>query len=264
MVSFGPHPAGSPAQAQVADYIESELVLYDLQIYRDTFESVTPIGRRTFHNIWGELKGEQESVIILATHFDSKYFTDFVFVGANDGGSSSAVILELARVLSETGAGPHTLWFVFFDGEEAFRTWTGADSLYGSRHFVRRLARRRELDRVKALVLLDLIGGQDVRFRRDLNSTPWLTSLFWETAAEMGHSDIFSPLGSTSAVDDHLPFAEQGIPVVDIIDLENYPYWHREGDTPDKLSPTNLQIVGNVVLATLPKISARLNRVPVP
>jgi glutaminyl-peptide cyclotransferase len=257
IVRHGPHPPGSEAQRKVGEYISQQLTSFGLEVHRQPFEAETPLGKLSMVNIWGVLEGETDSVIIMASHYDSKYFADFEFVGANDSGSSTAVVLELARILARQNPTPFTLWFVFFDGEEALVEWTETDSLYGSRRFVSMLKEDGRLSQISALVLLDIIGGKDLVLRKDNNSTGWLNTLIWNKAAEMGHGNIFSQRGHTSAIDDHIPFAEENIPVVDLIDL-HFAHWHTSEDTIDKLSPRNMEIVGNVVLASLPDIAARL------
>ena len=261
IVSFGPHPPGSEAQSKVGAYIADQLKSYELQVERHTFEVITPIGRLEMTNIWGIVPGEKEDVLILASHYDSKYFEDFLFVGANDSGSSSALLLELARLLSRNNPTPYTLWLVFFDGEEALQTWTSADSLYGSREFVKMLHGRNQINLTSALILLDMVGEKDLLIRQDINSTDWLNKIIWGTAAEMGNQNIFSARGTTSAVDDHIPFREAGIPAVDVIDLD-YEHWHRPEDTVDKLSQKNMSIVGNVIYSSLRKISSHLTENP--
>jgi Zn-dependent M28 family amino/carboxypeptidase len=258
-VSWGPHPPGTDAQRKVGDYVISELEALDLEAQIHEFVALTPLGRIQMRNIWAEVEGSVESVIVIASHYDSKYFSEFEFVGANDGGSSTGVVLELARVLSRDNPTPFTIWFVFFDGEESFRTWTRLDSLYGSREFVERLRGNGELKKIAALILLDLIGSTDLSLRKDQNSTSWMNELIWNKANEMGYQEFFNPLGWTAAVDDHTPFAEQGIPVVDLIDLQ-YPHWHTSGDTVDKLSPRSMEAVGNVVLGSLPAIAEELQK----
>lgn len=257
IVGFGPHPSGSNAQKKVGAYIVSQLESYGLEVNTQNFRPVTPIGRREMKNIWATSTGTTESVIILASHYDSKYFEEFPFVGANDSGSSTALVLELARILTIENTTDHTLWFVFFDGEEAFLDWTTTDSLYGSRAFLGMLKASGRLHRIDALLLLDMIGGKDLAFRKDTNSTTWLNTIIWDTASQMGYDNIFQMRGSTTVQDDHIPFAKEQIPVVDIIDLD-YIHWHRQGDTIDKLSVNSFEIVGNVVLASLPTISQYL------
>ena len=261
IVSYGPHPAGSEAQKKVGSYIAQQLQSLGLEVHSHTFDAVTPLGRREMTNIWGVVEGKEDSIIILASHYDSKYFEDFSFLGANDSGSSSGLLLELARTLKQENQTDYSLWFVFFDGEEAFFDWTSADSLYGSREFVRMLKGRGQLSKISALVLLDMVGEKDLALRKDINSTRWLNQIIWDQGATMGHGDIFQSRGSMGAQDDHLPFAQEGIPVVDIIDLD-YAYWHTKEDTLDKLSPDNLRIVGDVVLASLPAIAKHLKENP--
>ncbi len=261
IVSYGPHPPGSEAQKEVGSYIAGQLQSHGLEVQTHTFYPVTPLGRREMTNIWGVVEGKEDSIIILASHYDSKYFEDFSFLGANDGGSSSGLLLELARILKQDNPTDYSLWFVFFDGEEAFVDWTSADSIYGSREFVRMLKGRNQLGKISALILLDMVGEKDLVLRKEINSMPWMNQIIWDQGGEMGYGDIFQSRGNTGAQDDHLPFAREGIPVVDIIDLD-YAYWHKKEDTLDKLSPDNLRIVGDVVLASLPEIGRRLKESP--
>ena len=261
IVSYGPHPPGSEAQKEVGSYIAEQLQSLGLEVHTHTFHPVTPLGRREMTNTWGVVEGKEDSIIILASHYDSKYFEDFSFLGANDSGSSSGLLLELARILKQENPTDYSLWFVFFDGEEAFFDWTSADSLYGSREFVRMLKGRGQLRKISALILLDMVGEKDLVLRKEINSIHWLNQIIWDQGGEMGYGDIFQSRGSTGAQDDHLPFAQEGIPVVDIIDLD-YAYWHKKEDTLDKLSPDNLRIVGDVVLASLPEIAKRLKENP--
>jgi len=261
IVSYGPHPPGSEAQKEVGSYIAEQLQSHGLEVHTHTFHPVTPLGRREMTNIWGVVEGKEDSIIILASHYDSKYFEDFAFVGANDSGSSSGLLLELARMLKQDNPTDYSLWFVFFDGEEAFFDWTSADSIYGSREFVRMLKGRGQLGKISALILLDMVGEKDLVLRKEINSMHWMNQIIWDQGGEMGYGDIFQSRGNTGAQDDHLPFAQEGIPVVDIIDLD-YAYWHKKEDTLDKLSPDNLRIVGDVVLASLPEIAKRLKENP--
>ena len=260
MVRHGPHPPGTEAQRKVGEYIAGQLEALGLQVDTHTFRPVTPRGRLPMTNIRGILPGRDEKVLILASHYDSKFFDTFEFVGANDGASSTGLVLELARVLFQDNPTGLTFWFVFFDGEEALGEWTSADSLYGSREFVKRERVRGNLRNVGAMILLDLVGGKDLRIFREPNSTPWLTKIIWEQGSRLGHQRIFRPSGRTSPIDDdHLPFLRAGIPAVDLIDL-NYAHWHKPSDTLDKLSGPNLEMVGAVVLASLPEIARQVKR----
>ena len=259
IVRHGPHPPGTEAQRKVGEYIAGQLEVLGLQVDTQPFRPVTPRGRLRMTNIRGILSGSDERVLILASHYDSKFYDTFEFVGANDGGASSGLVLELARVLVQDNPTDLTFWFVFFDGEEALAEWTSADSLYGSREFVKREGDRGNLSKVGAMILLDLVGGKDLRIFRDRNSTPWLNKIIWDQASRLGHTRIFRPSGHTNADDDHIPFLRAGIPAVDLIDL-NYAHWHKPTDTLDKLSQSNLEVVGAVVLASLPEVARQVKR----
>ncbi len=259
-ISANPHPPGSPAQVQVGDYLVSELKSFGAEPQLDEFEPITPMGRLKMRNIWGIIPGKTDRIIILASHYDSKYFKDFRFVGANDPGSSAALVLELARLLAKNNPTDFTIWCTFFDGEEAIDEWTDLDSLYGSRRFVQMLESRNQLGKLAGLFLFDLIGDSRLTLRRDGNSTPSLNDIIWTTGQEMGFGSIFVQ-GGTVVVDDHIPFARAGVPVVDLIDLD-YPEWHTAADTVDKVSIENVATVGTVFLAALPKLAKALGSPP--
>ncbi|HQZ38932.1 MAG TPA: M28 family peptidase [Vicinamibacterales bacterium] len=255
-VALGPRPAGSPANQRTREYIIRTLAASGYKAVEQPFETSTPVGRVKMANIIATLPGDRADRIVLASHFDTKPFEDFRFVGANDSGSSTGVLLELARVLR---AGPKpalTLEFLFFDGEEAWGEWRDLNHTYGSRHYVTAGRASGTLAGLKALVLLDMVGDRGLSFRRDTNSTPWLTDIVWAAARRLGHGTHF--LDDPFAVeDDHIPFLKAGVPSVDLIDLDYAP-WHTAGDTLDQVSARSLQIVGDVVLAALPEIQARL------
>ena len=260
IVRHGPHPPGSEAQRKAGEYIAGQLEALGLEVDTHTFRPVTPRGRLRMTNIRGILPGRDERVLILASHYDSKFYDTFEFVGANDGASTSGLVLELARVLVQDNPAGLTLWFVFFDGEEAVGEWSSADSLYGSREFVKREKNRGNLRKVGAMILLDLVGGKDLRILQEGYSTPWLNKIIWNQASRLGHERIFRSSGRGSHIeDDHLPFLRAGIPAVDLIDL-SYAHWHKPTDTLDKLSGPNLEVVGAVVLASLPEIARQLKR----
>jgi Zn-dependent M28 family amino/carboxypeptidase len=268
-VEIGPRPAGSAELARARDYIINELKSYGLNVTTDEFTATTPAGKKKMVNVTAEIPGESSDVILLASHYDTKPIKEFRFVGANDGGSSTGALLELARVLaSHQQKPPFTYRFVFFDGEEAFCfDWDechnpdGPDNTYGCRHYVAELKNRNELKLVRAVVLLDMIGYKDLRLGRDVEmSTPWLIDIIWRTAREMGHGAQFVDGVEGVGGDDHEPFLKAGIHAVDIIQLNTYPYWHTEEDTLDKISPQSLKTVGDVVLASLPRIEQRIQK----
>jgi Zn-dependent M28 family amino/carboxypeptidase len=255
-VAFGPRPAGSAALAQTRQYIIAELKSIGIASREDAFDGLTPVGPIRMVNIIATLPGRRTDRIALATHYDTKREQRFRFVGASDGASSTAAVLELARVL-KTRQNDYTIELIFFDGEEAVVEWSrNNDNTYGSRHYVATAQKAGTLKGLRALVLLDMIGDKDLVIRRDAVSTGWLVDIVWNAAARIGHGSVFSN-EETSIDDDHVPFLKAGVPAVDIIDLD-YPAWHTAADTLDNVSPRSLQIVGDVVLAALPDIEQRL------
>jgi Zn-dependent M28 family amino/carboxypeptidase len=259
-VALGPRPPGSDAHRQCRQYIRRQLESYGYQVEDDAFTAKTPYGPIEMHNLIagkGEIKGD---FIALATHFDTKLMEGIEFVGANDAGSSTGLVIELARVLANQET-PLDYRFIFFDGEEAFIQWSTFDGTYGSRHLARRWHRDGTAAKLRALILLDMVGDKDLDLLKDANSTPWLSELFQQTAAEIGLQDIYAPIGM-AVEDDHIPFIDIGIPSIDLIDLNygpNNSYWHTQQDTLDKITPQSLEKVGKLVLAALPKLQARLS-----
>jgi glutaminyl-peptide cyclotransferase len=264
-VTFGPRPPASDAIHKTQDYIIGQLKGFGCAVDTHDFHASTPIGSVAMKNIVAKIPGASPNIIVLATHYDTNRLgRDYKtllpnFVGADDAGSSTGVMLEMARVLCGKPQ-PATIWIAFFDGEESFATWSDTDSVYGSREMAASLANSGDLPRVKAFVLADLVGGKNFHARREDNSTLWLQDIVWNTAARLGHADIFMSERTGPMEDDHLPWKARKIPVVDIIDLDpgEVPYWHTEEDTLDKLSPKSLQIVGDVILASLPEIAKHI------
>ena len=257
LVGIGPRVAGSPGGERARAYIVGELRRSGIEAEVQPFEAGTPHGRLRMANVIARLPGRRPEVVALAGHYDTKLFNSFRFVGANDGGSSAALLIELARRLAKAPR-DYTLWVVWFDGEEAREAWTATDSLYGSRHLAAELAQAGRLPR--ALVLVDMIGDRDLNIRRDTYSTPWLTDILWSSAARLGYAKHFlnDPL---PVEDDHAPFLHAGVPAALLIDFD-YPPWHTAGDTLDKVSARSLAIVGDVVLDALPSIEHYLTTHP--
>ena len=256
LVAIGPRVAGSPGGQKARDYIVGELKkLPGAQVQVKAFEADTPHGRLKMANVVAVLPGRRPDVIMLAGHYDTKLFKEFRFVGANDGGSSAALLLELARRLSAVQR-DYTYWLVWFDGEEAREAWTERDSLYGSRRMAAELAQAKRLPR--AMILVDMIGDRDLAIRRESHSAGWLTEIVWEAAARLGHGRHF--LRDTLPVeDDHVPFLRAGVPATLLIDFD-YPPWHTPDDTLDKISAQSLAVVGEVVLEALPSVEHYLTR----
>jgi peptidase M28-like protein len=260
IVSIGPRPAGSAALEQTRKYIKDQLAAVGLTAVEQTWVDDTPAGKLPMVNLVARIPGTKKDRIVMAGHYDTKRLPRFRFVGANDGGSSAAFLIELARVLKPR-KNAFTIELLFLDGEEAVNEiWAGTDNTYGSRHYVDVAARDGTLATLKALVLVDMIGDRDLRIKRDGYSTPWLTDVIWDAARRQKLDAYFVP-ASTQIEDDHLPFLKAGVPSVDIIDLE-YEQWHTAGDTLDAVSARSLQVVGDVVVAALPQLEARLSARP--
>src|SRR5262245_10394726 len=256
LVAIGPRPSGSPAIEQTRKYIKDQLAAIGLTATEQTWEEQTPIDRVRFVNLVATIPGARKERIVFAGHYDTKLYREFRFVGASDGGSSAAFLLELARVL-KARKNPFTVELLFLDGEEArLPEWSGTDNTYGSRHYVEAGKRDSSLASLKALILVDMIGDRDLRIRRETNSTPWLTNLIWDAAKRLRLDNAFIA-ESTRVDDDHIPFLAAGVPSVDVIDLD-YDAWHTPKDTLDAVSARSLQTVGDVVLAALPGIEAQL------
>ncbi len=254
-VAFGPRPPGSPELAKCRGYIRQQLERFGYQVDDDAFLTQTPYGPITMHNLIAHNGKGERGMIALASHYDTKLMENVKFVGANDAGSSTGLLLELARVLVDN-KGPYDYWFVFLDGEEAFIEWSTFDSTYGSRHLAQRWKNEGNSSKVRALILLDMIGDKDLDIWYETNSTPRLMDLVWSTARRIGLGSILSQIKSAVG-DDHLPFLDVGIPSVDIIDLNygpNNSYHHTAADTLDKVSPESMEKVGKVVLAMLPEL----------
>jgi Zn-dependent M28 family amino/carboxypeptidase len=259
IVSFGPRPAGSAALESTRRYFRQQLDAIGVRAIDQAFDASTPNGTVRMTNLIATIPGARPERIIFAGHYDTKIFREFTFVGANDGGSSAAFLLELARVL-KSRKNPLTMEILFLDGEEAVREWQGTDHTYGSRYYVEAARRAGTLKPIRALVLVDMMGNRDLMLDRETNSTPWLTDALWKSAKKLGVQENFSDRPAPIE-DDHIPFLEAGVQAVDIIDLNHYAeagWWHTREDTLDKISARSLQVVGDVLLDALPGIEARL------
>ncbi|MBN2312096.1 MAG: M28 family peptidase [Candidatus Hydrogenedentes bacterium] len=265
VVAIGPRPSGSPELERLRGLIRAELEKAGLDVREQAFQADTPIGTVKMVNLWGVVEGSRPGVIILGNHYETKYFPDFTFVGANDAGSTTAWMLEMARTTGPRRKG-RSLWLAFFDGEEAFnKEWSREDSLYGSRAFVEHLRARHELTDIHAMINVDMIGDRYLGIRRDTGAPAWLTMAIWNRARELGYGAHFLN-GTLEVEDDHIPFRLAGIPAVDIIDFEygGSPYdhkntWHTPNDTIDKVCQESLQVVGDVIYHALADIDSQLN-----
>jgi glutaminyl-peptide cyclotransferase len=256
MVKFGPRPLGSENHKKVEGFLASHLKGDEVE--DDVFTADTPVGKFPVHNIIAKFPGTKDGIIIVASHYDTNFpLRDTSYVGANDGGSSSALLLELANQLRGKPRDGYSVWLVWDDAEEAMKPDTEMpfmdDSLYGITHLAEKWQADGTLKKVKAFLLADMIGDADLNIDRDSNSTPWLESVVLEAATRLGYQSHF--FGRDNQVsDDHIPFVKRGVACADLIDFDygyNNVFWHTPQDTADKLSPKSLEIVGAVVLETI-------------
>ncbi len=256
VVAFGPRPPGSPAHTKLEQYIHSKLKGVDVE--NDTFTAKTPVGDFPMNNIIAKFPGKKDGIIVVAGHYDTVYHLKN-FVGANDGGSSTALLLALADQFRGKPLDGYSVWLVWTDGEEAFVKWTDTDSVYGTRHLAQKWQQDGTAKKIKAFILVDMIGDADLDVQEETNSTPWLSALVYQAATNLGYQSHFYQY-KTGIDDDHMPILKIGVPAVDIIDLDygyHNVFWHTPQDTVDKLSPQSLAISGDVVLETIRLVNAR-------
>lgn len=273
LVDLGPRPPGSDAIRQAQAYIIGQLKGYGCYVEEHDFHASTTIGDLPMKNIIVKIPGAGSGIVLFATHYDTVRLPNFV--GADDGGSGTGTMMELARVLCSR-KGKLNIWIVFFDGEEAQGQWTDKNSIqwtntnstFGSREMAASMALSGELKRVKAMVLADMIGPSNLRIKRDtdsnprikrdMGSTPWLVDLIWGTAARLGYANVFINENYLVGGDDHFSFIRRGIAACDIIDFDvQTTYWHTPQDTLDKVDPRSLAIVGHVFLETVPDLEKK-------
>jgi glutaminyl-peptide cyclotransferase len=258
VVGIGPRTPGSAGAQATRDYIRKQLTDSGVAVTEQAFDADTPVGRLHMVNVIATIQGTSPDRIVFAGHYDTKIFRNFRFVGANDAGSSTAFLVEWARVMM-TRKNPYTIEIVFLDGEESTHPddWDDPNNRYGSRHYVQMAQKNKTLAGLRAVILVDMIGDRDLRIMREEYSTRWLTDTIWAAAKKLGHDTVFVPEG-TPIEDDHIPFIRAGVQAVDIIDLD-YPAWHTAADTLDKVSARSLQTVGDVLFDALPAIEKRLS-----
>ncbi|CAN5257049.1 M28 family peptidase [soil metagenome] len=255
IVALGPRPPGSEALEETRRYLAESLAADGWVVERQTFEDRTPQGKITFVNLRARFPGgdtwNREIDGLLCSHIDSKLYESFVFVGANDGGSSTGLLLEMARVLAIRPDLARKIELVFFDGEEAYVSFTATDGLFGSRHYAKELRAWPPERLPKWAIVFDMVGDRDLNVRIPSNSDPRLTGLVLQAASDLGTRQFFG-LRGRPIIDDHVPLANAGIAALNIIDLDYEP-WHTPGDTLDKLSAESLEIVGQAGLLVVEK-----------
>jgi glutaminyl-peptide cyclotransferase len=232
-IAFGPRPAGSDAIHKLQAYILKTVKVPGAQVAEDNFTAQTPRGPVAMKNIIVKFPGKSGKAIAITGHYDTKPFPGRNFVGANDGGSSTGVLLELAQALAGQ-ARTDEVDLIFFDGEEAFGQWTDTDSVYGSRH------------------MAETWKKENLNILEDTNSDVALRKLVWSAAASLGYQKYFTSMAELMD-DDHMPFVRIGVPSLDVIDFD-YPPWHEDTDTLDKISAASLEIVGKTMIESIKRL----------
>jgi glutaminyl-peptide cyclotransferase len=259
--AIGPRWPTGPGHVKAEEFLRNHFLRNRDQLEEDTFTADTPIGAVPMRNFIVRFPGKKPGAIVLGTHYETNYPLRYInFVGANDGASTTGLLLAIADVLrAQTARSPgkkldgYSVWLVFFDGEEAIQSWSRSDSTYGSRHLAAKWGRDGTLNQIKAFLLADMIGDKDLDIQRETNSTAWLVALVSQAAAKFGYQRYFFQK-EMAVEDDHLPFVERGVPSIDIIDLDygpNNSYHHTAQDTMDKISAHSLTIDGDVFMETI-------------
>ncbi|HEX8817873.1 MAG TPA: M28 family metallopeptidase [Terriglobales bacterium] len=250
VVAFGPRPPASAAHRRLESYLQSHIASDNLEV--DSFLASTLIGKVSMTNLIARFPGDRDGIIVIAAHYDTAG-TVPNFVGANDGGSGTALLLELSDQLRNRRLKGYSVWLVWLDGEEAVQKWSNTDGLYGSRQLAKKWHDDGTAARIKACLVTDMIGDADLNIERDQGSNSHLEDLINNAASDLGYQSHFFRR-TVSMVDDHTSFIAVGIPAADIIDYDygfNNSFWHTRQDTIDKLSSRSLQIVGEVLVETV-------------
>ncbi|WP_353066596.1 M28 family peptidase [Tunturibacter psychrotolerans] len=258
---------GSPGHAKAEEFLKQHFAPEAAKgnFIADTFTATTPAGLQTMTNYIVKYPGKKDGIIVLVSHYETNYpLRDINFYGANDGAATSALLIEIGTILRAHPPEGYSIWLVFDDGEEAVKTWSNSDSLYGTRHLAAKWSQDGTLTKIKALLVADMIADKDLNIDYVENSTPWLLDLLKVAAKNTGHSaSIFKYREAEE--DDHLPFAARGVPVLDLIDAHYGPttdampdgYHHTDKDTIDKISAHSLQISGDIVLEMIRLVNQR-------
>jgi Zn-dependent M28 family amino/carboxypeptidase len=260
---FNGSPGHLAAEKFIQDHFKAEAAKGNFET--DEFSARTPAGMQGMRNYIVKYPGKREGVIVIASHYETNYpLKDIGFVGANDGACTTALLIELGAYFRSHPPQGYSVWLVFDDGEEAVQSWSASDSLYGTRHLAAKWYADGTLARIRAFIVADMIGDKDLNIDRDANSTPWLLAILAQAAKDTGHSDyVFK--NETQVDDDHLPFKQRGVPVLDMIDIDYGPhtaatpdgYHHTAQDTIDKISPHSLQISADLFLEVIRLINQR-------
>lgn len=257
LVAITPRHSGSPGAQKAAEHLLARLRAAGIQSSLDEFKEETPAGQMLFRNVIGVLPGRPaDPWIIVGAHYDAKAGIAENFQGANDSGSGCGVLLELARNIKSGSNLPVNFIFVFFDGEECVSRYGKNDGLHGSRRLAEQLVNDGRSAKVRAVIILDMVGDRDLNITIPRNSALSLVSALFAAAQAEGTREKFT-LSPAQILDDHTPFLSAGMPAIDIIDFEygsaggRNDYWHTPQDTVDKLSVQSIEVVGRTVLRLL-------------
>ena len=259
IVALGPRPIGSENHKKVENYILAHLKGDDVE--QDSFDVHPTEGIFPVRNIIAKFPGTRDGIIVIASHYDTNWpLRNMSYIGANDGASSSALLLEIANQLRGKKLSGYSVWLLWDDAEESMKLpWDDPESLYGVRHLVEKWQRDGTLKKITAFILEDMIGDSDLNIEHDTNSTPWLEDIILKAATHLGYQSHFFAR-TMGVTDDHMPFVERGVPSADLIDFDygyNDVFHHTTDDTVDKLSPKSLEIVGTVTLETVRMVNQR-------
>jgi len=256
LVDLGPRPSGSEALEKSRLYIADQLHRSGWQVTRQAFTDETPRGRIQFVNLIAQFpeKRNAEPLFLLCSHYDTKIFDAIKFVGANDGGSSTGLLLELARVIGQHPNLAAKIELVFFDGEEAYDRFSETDGLYGSRHFAKQLEGS-SAKQFRGGILFDMVGDRSLDVTLPADSPSEMARDIFAAAEALKLRSYFTYL-DREMIDDHSPLNAVGIPTIDVIDFD-YAWWHTADDTLDKISAQSLQITGSVALYYLSELALK-------
>jgi glutaminyl-peptide cyclotransferase len=264
LVELGPRPPASDAIHAAQNYIVTELKSYGCAVEEKDFKGTSSLlGEIQMKNIVVKIPGASPDIALFATHYDTARLQNFV--GADDSGSGTGTMLELARVLCTRADKPAlTVWIAFFDGEEAQGNWPNRDAIkwdlanatFGSRELAAEMALSGDLKKTRAMILTDMIGPSNLKIKRDTTSTPWVQKAIWKTADRLGYQDVFIDEDYGVGGDDHFSFIKRGVPAYDIIDFDpQFTYWHTADDTLEKVDPKSLAIIGHVLIEVIPELA---------
>lgn len=247
-VELGPRPPGSENIRKLRDYITAQLSSCGWKVEPQVFQDKTPRGTVEFVNLVARFGKTTEDAprAIVCSHYDTKIYDTIRFVGANDAGSSTGVLLELARVLALDPDLASKIELVFFDGEEAFQQFSETDGTYGSRYYASILRSSKRNTQFQFAVLLDMIGDRNLNITLSPDSPAELVQGIFGSAEALGLRQLFT-FHDRPIWDDHVPLNQSGIPAINLIDFD-YPSWHTADDTLEQLSPDSLQKIGAVTL----------------